>query len=207
MKEETFSRREREKLNHRNQILDVAIQLFSERGYRNVSMYEIATKAEFSIGTLYNFFKNKEDLYGVLMIEKAEELSRIIDEVLSKEDDVRNIIRELIAAEARFIESNLALIRLYFTETQGSSFNFRAGFDQQLSTIDNKMIKKVASALEEGIRSNVLRKIDPHHLSVALRGLISGFLFCRLEDLDRNPFEDNASLIAELFLKGCLADE
>ncbi len=206
MKEKTLSRREKEKLIHRNQILTVAFELFSEKGYHSVSMYEIAKKAEFSIGTLYNFFKNKEELYRVLIINKTEEQSHILSEVLSKEDDIQNIIREFIAAETKFFESNLALIRFYLAE-KGLSCNIRAGVYQEWCTINNKTMGKVASLLKKGICSNVIRKIDPLQLSMALRGLISGFLLYRLESPNQHPLEDDVSLITELFLKGCLINK
>jgi len=66
-----LSRREREKLRQRQEVLDVALGLFSEKGYHNVSMHEIAKAAEFAIGTLYKFFRNKEDLYRALICNSA----------------------------------------------------------------------------------------------------------------------------------------
>jgi len=42
MQGEKLSRREREKLRQRQEILDAALELFSEKGYHNVSMHEIA---------------------------------------------------------------------------------------------------------------------------------------------------------------------
>ena len=50
-------RREREKLRQRQEMLAAALDLFSEKGYHNVSMHEVAGKAEFAIGTLYKFFR------------------------------------------------------------------------------------------------------------------------------------------------------
>ena len=55
-----LSRKERERLIRRQEILDAGLALFSEKGFHNVSMNEIAQKAEFAIGTLYKFFENKE---------------------------------------------------------------------------------------------------------------------------------------------------
>ena len=52
MKEMTLSRREREKLWQRQQMLNAAVELFSRKGYHHVTMHEIAQKAEFAIGTL-----------------------------------------------------------------------------------------------------------------------------------------------------------
>ena len=53
MPSETLPRREREKMRQRKEMLDAALDLFSEKGYHNASMQEIAHKSEFAIGTLY----------------------------------------------------------------------------------------------------------------------------------------------------------
>ena len=76
-------RREREKLRQRQEILTAALSLFSKKGYHNVSMQEIAAKAEFAIGTLYKFFKNKEDLYKVLTLEQADKFHEALTKSLS----------------------------------------------------------------------------------------------------------------------------
>jgi len=92
MEKKKLSRREMDKLRHRHQMLVAALDLFSVKGYHNVSMHEIAGKAEFAIGTLYKFFKNKEDLYKALMMEKAGEYHQILSDVLSKESDTLAVI-------------------------------------------------------------------------------------------------------------------
>ncbi|MBW2592597.1 MAG: helix-turn-helix transcriptional regulator [Deltaproteobacteria bacterium] len=52
MQDEKCSRREREKLRQRQDMLSAALGLFSEKGYHNVSMHEIAAKTAFAIGTI-----------------------------------------------------------------------------------------------------------------------------------------------------------
>ncbi len=205
MQKEKLSRRERQKLGYRSDILAVALELFSEKGYYNVSMHEIAERAEFSIGTLYKFFKNKEDLYKALMMEKAVEFHRMLSEVLSKNDDILTIISSYIAAKASFFANSIATLRLYFAETRGASFNIKAGLDQDIRKLYDELVEKLASVLEKGIRANVLREVNPYYLAVALEGLTNAFLLCWLEDPDRHPYEANIPLITELFLKGGLA--
>ncbi|MEN6472395.1 MAG: helix-turn-helix domain-containing protein, partial [Syntrophaceae bacterium] len=68
MEEIKLPRREREKERQRQEMLEAALGLFSDKGYHNVTMHEIAEKAEFAIGTLYKFFRNKEDLYRTLIL-------------------------------------------------------------------------------------------------------------------------------------------
>jgi TetR/AcrR family transcriptional regulator len=205
MQEEKLSRREREKLRHRRQMLAAALELFSEKGYHNVSMHEIAERAEFAIGTLYKFFKNKEDLYKALIMEKAEEHHRVLMGVLSEENDVLTVIEDYIAAKARLFADNLAILRLYFAETRGASFNIKAGLDQDIRKLYDKFIMRLASILETGVRGRVFREMDPYHMAVALEGLTNAFLFCWLEEPEQHPYGANVSVIRDIFLKGVLA--
>jgi len=204
MQEVKLSRREREKLRHRRQMLAAALELFSEKGFHNVSMHEIAKKAEFAIGTLYKFFKNKEDLYKSLMMEKAEEHHRVLMGVLSEENDVMTVIEDYIAAKARLFADNLAALRLYFAETRGASFNIKAGLDQDIRKLYDKFILRLASVLETGVRKKVFREMDPYHMAVALEGLTNAFLFCWLEDPEQHPYGANVPVIRDMFLKGVL---
>lgn len=63
------TRREREKENRRREVLRTGLSLFSERGYANVTMDQIALKAELTKPTLYQYFDNKADLYSTIILE------------------------------------------------------------------------------------------------------------------------------------------
>src|SRR4030042_6991472 len=80
-------RREREKLRQRQEMLAAGLDLFSQKGYHNVSMHEIAEKAEFAIGTLYKFFQNKEELYKALVLEQCDKFEDALIQALKPPDD------------------------------------------------------------------------------------------------------------------------
>ncbi|MFO8239586.1 MAG: TetR/AcrR family transcriptional regulator [Dissulfuribacterales bacterium] len=204
MQEVKLSRREREKLRQRRQMLAAALELFSEKGFHNVSMHEIAKRAEFAIGTLYKFFKNKEDLYKALVMEKAEEYHRVLMGVLSEEKDVLTVIEGYIVAKSRLFTDNLPILRLYFAETRGASFNIRAGLDQDIQRLYDKFIMRLVSVLQDGVRRKVFREMDPYHMAVALEGLTNAFLFCWMEDPEQHPYETNVPFIRDMFLNGVL---
>jgi len=111
MEKKKLSKREKDKLRHRRQMLAAALKLFSEKGYHNVSMHEIAERAEFAIGTLYKFFKNKEDLYKSLMMEKAAEYHHTLSEALSREGDVLTILKDYISAKASIFADDVRIAR------------------------------------------------------------------------------------------------
>jgi TetR/AcrR family transcriptional regulator len=205
MNSEKLSRREKEKLMHRRQMLAAGLDLFSKKGYHNVSMHEIAKKAEFAIGTLYKFFKNKKDLYKALIMEKAQDYHRVLRGTLSKENDIMTIIGDFISAKAKIFAENTSTLRLYLAETRGASFNIRAGLDKDIGKLYDELLAQLVLTLENGIREKLFRDLNPYYMAVALEGLTNAFLFCWLEDPDRYPYEENVPLIKDLFLKGCMA--
>jgi AcrR family transcriptional regulator len=185
-------------------MLAAALELFAEKGFHNVSMHEIAEKAEFAIGTLYKFFKNKEDLYKALLMAKAEEYHQILQEVLTKEGDTLTVLREYIAAKTGIFAGSVATLRLYFAETRGASFNIKAGLDQDIRVMYDGLVEQLASVLEAGVRGKVLRKLDPYYMAVVLEGITNAFLFCWMENPEQHPYSANVPMITDMFLSGVL---
>jgi TetR/AcrR family transcriptional regulator len=200
-----LSRREREKLLHRRQMLDAALELFSEKGYHNVSMHEIAERAEFAIGTLYKFFKNKEDMYRALVIEKSTEIFSELGAPLSGDGDTLHVLENYLANRARIAVEIAPLLRLHMAIAQGLSFNINAEVEKEHRKFHDQHIAKLVSVMKGGIREKVLREADPHALAVALDGLARSFFFCSFKDPKRYPHETIAPTVLDLFLKGGLA--
>ena len=78
-------RKEREKERRRQQIMVAAKRVFSEKGFNKATMEDIAQEAELSPGTLYLYFKNKDELYASLSVEILELLHRKLKSVYIKE--------------------------------------------------------------------------------------------------------------------------
>ncbi|OPJ55147.1 TetR/AcrR family transcriptional regulator [Alkalithermobacter paradoxus] len=96
-KEKTFEKK--------SELIDAAINEFSERGYENASLNNILKQAGISKGTFYYHFKNKEALYiyliGILIDEKKEFLKNNVSyDVFSK--DIFTIFEELTKAGMKF---------------------------------------------------------------------------------------------------------
>ncbi|SMC20271.1 transcriptional regulator, TetR family [Desulfacinum hydrothermale DSM 13146] len=206
MTEKPLSRRQREMLRYRQEVLQAALQLFSARGYDRVSMRQIAEKAEFSVGTLYNLFKNKEDIYRAIIVEVADRFETAARGALQGSGNPLERIRAFIAACARVVEENSPAIRLYLSLTRGMAFHFKAGFDEEVQERDRRILQLLASVLEEGGRAGLLRyDLHPDHLALALDGLLGAFLLrCMEEGAGCRP-EIYSAVVEEVFLKGALA--
>ncbi len=206
MQEEELPRREREKLRQRREMFDAALKLFSEKGFHNVSMHEIAKNAEFAIGTLYKFFKNKEELYKALVIENSDRFHQALTKAVEETDDEIEKLRNYVRTKSAVFMDNISVIRLYFAETRGASFNIKAGLDNEIRERYEKFIYTLASIFESGIEKKLFQNIAaPYHLAVALDGLCNAFLALWLESPEKHPYPADPDVILNILFKGLIA--
>ena len=202
----TLSRREREKLWQRQEMLTAAIELFSKKGYHNVSMQEIARKAEFATGTLYKFFKNKEDLYRSIIIEQADIFHEALSKALQEEDDEIEKLRKYVQVKGAVFMDNVSVVRLYFAETRGASFNIKAGLDKEIREDYEVLLQELARVFAAGIHKKRFQKIaEPYHLAVSLDSLTNAFLHLWLEEPEQHPYPDDPDVILNILGKGLVA--
>ncbi len=203
MENQSLPRREREKLRQRQEILTVTLLLFSEKGYHNVSMREIATKAEFAIGTLYKFFRNKEELYKALILEQADRFHEAVTEAIGGNADEIDKLRTFIRVKGEIFRSNVTTIRLYFAETRGARFNVMTGLDLEIRERYRNFLLSLASVFEDGMQQKYFRRIAaPFHLAVALDSMTNAFLSLWLEDPQRYPYPEEPDTILNILLEG-----
>ena len=81
----TSERKEREKLQRRQEIIDSAEKVFFSKGFGNTTMDDIASEAELSKGTLYLYFKSKEELFKVFVNRSIAKLHELFVEFSSKD--------------------------------------------------------------------------------------------------------------------------
>lgn len=203
--EEKMSRREREKQRQRQEMLAAASSLFSEKGYHNVSMHEIAEQAEFAIGTLYKFFKNKEDLYKALVLDLAGRFHEVVAQALRGPDDEVEKLRRYVRAKGEMFGRNLPFIRLFLAESRGASFNIKAGLDEEIQKGYNDTLEKLAAVFERGIKNKRFKEIAaPFHLAVALDSTVNAFLLLWLETPELRPYPEDPDAILRIFTAGLL---
>lgn len=196
-------RREREKLRQRQEMLAAALDLFSDKGFHNVSMHEVAAKAEFAIGTLYKFFQNKEDLYKALVLEQCEKFHEAFARAADKSDDEIEKLRNFVRTKGELFRDNLPFVRLYLAESRGASFNIKAGLDEDVRQGYYDLLERLASIFESGIRSKRFKPIaTPYHLAVALDSTVNAFLLLWLDAPERYPYPDNPEAVLDIFFKG-----
>jgi TetR/AcrR family transcriptional regulator len=205
MNHKQLSRREREKSRQRQEMLAAALDLFAEKGYHNVSMHEIAEKAEFAIGTLYTVFQNKEDLYKALVMEECDSFEVAIVEAIETPDDEIEKLRNYVRTKGEMFRGNLPFVRLFLAESKGASFNIKSGLDEELRKRYYAFLERLAAVFESGIKNERIRKIAaPYHLAVALDSVVDAFLLLWLESPEQHPYPEDPDAIWDIFFKGLI---
>jgi TetR/AcrR family transcriptional regulator len=205
MEDQKLPRREREKLRQRQEMLATALDLFSQKGYHNVSMQEIAEKAEFAIGTLYKFFQNKEDLYKTIVMERCDDFEDAFKLAMEQSDDEVEKLRHYVRLRRERFRNNLPLVRLFLAESRGISFNLKAGVDNEVRQRYYDILKGLASVFASGIDSKRFKKIaDPFYLAVALDSFIDASLLLWLDAPERHPYPEDPDTILDIFFRGLI---
>lgn len=202
---QALSRRERDRQRQRQEMLAAALQLFSEKGYHNVAMNEIAERAEFAIGTIYKFFKSKDELYNTLIAEQAERFHSTLRQALEEGDDVIEKLRNYVRFKGRVFIDNISVVRLYFTETQGAHFNVKVGLTADLREKYEQNMRLTADVFQRGMDEGLFNKIaEPYNLALAMETFTNSFLWLWLEDPERHPYPDDPDVILNIIFKGLL---
>ncbi|MBM4277145.1 MAG: TetR/AcrR family transcriptional regulator [Deltaproteobacteria bacterium] len=199
---EKIGRKEREHLAHREEILRAAEKIFAAKGFFQTTMSEIAQGAEFGTGTLYKYFKSKEDLYFTLIDEKTGEINRLVKDELSRKTSAIERIKKVLILELEFMEQNRDFFRIYTSE--GSRFEWSVK-DDCGKKIHDKMvdyIQLLAQVLKQGMKAGELKPFAPLDLAHAFEGIVHSFIFEWLISPESYPLISKVETILEIFLKG-----
>jgi len=161
-----YERKQREKEKRKIEIINAARKVFSSKGFNSSTMEEIATEAELSPGTLYLYFKNKEELHTSLSIEilkyLADELQNVVAEQISVEEKIDRFRDVFIKVYDH--DPNI-LINLFHLQSGETLQNLSDEVLQQIkiysATAHGAIIKVIKDGIEQGIF------IDEHPVALA----------------------------------------
>ena len=169
---ERQQRKKREFNMRRAAILSEAEKFFSEKGFHNVTVAEIAAASGFSTGYLYQFFKGKEHLYTTMISEKLTFMYQSIEQKVSSVKDLHGQLAAIIVAQLQFVEENAAFCRIFLRGENELSPLTMDSFRQELKEDYFKHIFFIENILKAGIKSGILRSLPPHEMAAALSHLI-----------------------------------
>ncbi len=193
------SRKERERRRHTEEILLAAEAVFAEKGYDGTRMSDIAERAEFSVGFLYQMCNGKEDLYQSLLESKFKEFKKFVENEIESTSDPFEEINTLIDAHVRFIEENRAFAKIYLVETSPAEIRAFKRLGNRLRNAHTEYLTLVTGIFEKGIQNGVFTPLPPRDLALALEGAIFAFARDYLRESSERSFADMAEVMKRIF--------
>jgi AcrR family transcriptional regulator len=203
----TLTRREREKQQRKNDIVEAAEALFSEKGFKGTTMQEISERVELSKGTIYLYFKSKEELYLSVCVKGVAEFGEDLVAAAGEVGGLEDTIKAVYMAYVKHSLQKPTIFRvLRDTFIEQVRQNLSEETIEQISGIIRNWLELESGLLEEGIERGVFRQdLDPYGFSLTAWRTSTGLIELALlkepgvvdhEDLERF-FEQSIELLIE----------
>jgi AcrR family transcriptional regulator len=192
----------------KQQILDAALAVFSEKGFAAATTAEIAQAAGIAEGTIYNYFKSKRELFVAVIRELiiTVPLLDLIEKIPKADIDVT--FRQILQNRFNLIESEPA--------SRIPSLMGEIVRDPELKTLWAEQFLQPFFARVEGVyrlmmASGKFRRLDPVITTRIIGGLFLGFLMLNIMEgeaspLNRLPREEVADALADFVGRGLMTD-
>jgi AcrR family transcriptional regulator len=189
----------------RQQIMQAALACFARKGYHKTTMDDIVAESGLSKGTLYWYFKSKDELFFSLInsffLEMQQDIGAIFEQHLSATGKLRTMGREL----ASYFQEISEFLNVFF------EFYMQGTLNEQLNQLFHSMLSQyrgmIAGIIEEGFKTGEFKEVDADQLALAVMAAYDGLWFYKMlmpgeVDLDRA-----SQAFIETLLAGLVADE
>ena len=156
-------RKQRERERRRQQIIVAAKRVFSERGFSKTTMEDIAREAELSPGTLYLYFKNKDELYASLSLRILQYMNIRLEDV-KKENDSEpaqkiDSIKEALYDVYQF--DPMILINMFHLQSGETLKNISSPLLDNISELSRNSLQILADIFEDSSDRNPILTRQP----------------------------------------------
>lgn len=196
-----FTADEEEKKSKRQNILDAAFMVFSEKGFHKATVDDIIALADTGKGTVYNYFTNKEQLFFTLLEERGLTFRERFRQCADSQGEPLLKLERMIRIQLEFFAQNTSLWQIMMHEirpfSKASLLN-----EQQRLKYRERMEERVAlfaQVIEEGRRAGVIKYPDSELAASMLFSIIIGTAFNTCGQFE---VEDRLTSIRDLVFKG-----
>ena len=155
-------------MDRRQAILEAATRVFSREGFHPARMKTVAAEAGVAVGTIYNYFTDKDDLLLSIFESEFEDRMGMLHDLaetgLPIDQQVRRLLEHHFAQACEHRELSLLVLR--------EQFNHGSALRDRLIVLQRQILTTIADLLETGIAEGWIRPCDPRVMAQALYSLI-----------------------------------
>lgn len=190
----------------RSLITEAAIEVFAEKGFHQARVSDVARRAGVADGTIYLYFKNKEDLLLSIFEEKMDELLAQLGDILEGVDDPVERIRRFARFHFEQVRTNRSAAEVLQVELRLSNKFLKEYRPEKLWAYLGVFGQIVRDGQERGLfRLQIDSFVAMWSFFGALDELAMQWVLSRKQD--RFSLEAAADQVAETFIRGMLVDD
>jgi AcrR family transcriptional regulator len=203
-------RKEREKARRKQQIIVAAKRVFTQKGFDKATMEDIAREAELSSGTLYIYFKNKNELYANMTLRVLQFLFIRLEHLHSdKKMQPEEKIAHLKKAFLDVYEFDPLILKTLFNLQSSEAIqHLSPALIDEIRALGRKALNKIASIFQQGIRKGICIDHPPKAIADIVWSLFSGIVLWETEgnlnDRKQGYFKPRLEMAFEIFERGLL---
>jgi len=152
----------------RKRIIAAAMDVFSRKGYARANIREIAKTAGLSVGGVYLYFRNKEDLYLSLLKNEMQDLVSQTKKIVEQIESPGKALSEYLKMHFEYALKHKELILLHIRE-----HGFAFGIEVKRRFFKNQQ-NLIAQIIARGIRSGEFRRCNPQEMAKTIMGALRG---------------------------------
>jgi AcrR family transcriptional regulator len=202
-------RKKRERERRRQQIMIAAKRVFSAKGFNKTTMEDIAKEAELSPGTLYLYFKNKDELFSSLSIRILQYLNIRLEHVANSKD-IRNIdqkiesLKEAMRDVYRFDPH--MLVNMFHLQSSDIIKKLSPKLLSDIKALSQNSLSIMNQIFEEGIEKGAFMNNPPHAYADMVWSIFSGIVLWgeskKMIDGQSSYVEQTLDTAFEIFCRG-----
>lgn len=184
----------------RSELLTAARAVFARKGFHDASIEEIAEMAEVAKGTVYLYYKSKNDLYLEAVRFGLESLNKELTARADGPGTCLETLRVLTETKIVFFEQNRDFFRIYYSE-----LGKLPGHPAALSLVRDlyaKQAKVFEKVLRAGIKRREVRNLDAEKMAFAIADLTRGIATLRLLGMSKKRLPEDVEFIVSVIWKG-----
>ena len=201
-------RKQRERERRRQQIIVAAKRVFSEKGFSKATMEDIAREAELSPGTLYLYFKNKDELYASLSLRILQYMNIRLEDVKKEKDSTPEqkitSIKEALFDVYQF--DPLILINMFHLQSSETLKNLSSPLLDNISELSRNSLQILAEIFAASPDANRLLTGRPNAVADIVWSLFTGVVIWeeskRMIEEDKDDLKNNLDIAFEIFARG-----
>ncbi len=186
----------------RDEILQAAVKEIGRQGLMSLTMDDCARAAGVAKGTLYLYFKDKDDLTASAIQSGLNRLKQELEIIAAREITVAERLRQMLVRQLEFFDANRQLYRVFLEEKGRMCGNPKDPVLKRLKKGRQGYVDFMIAVVSQGIESGEFRNLSPAKLGMIWVEMVGGMAVHRLTSTSLDSPEEDANFLLDLFLKG-----